>query len=297
MPTTADLLARTRQHLMTGKQDRVNRLAADMLAGATSCTLAIDLQGINNGTLMAVDLEEFFVLSTSGTAGGSSVSVIPGWEGSTPAAHLSGTPVRLNPHFSDWKIFQAINETLLALSARGAFHVLATEFDYNSSVEGYNVAAPNFLEPQNVTVDEPGPSQRWLPLRRADYYVDMSPNATDFPGGIQLRLKKPGSPGKKVRMSYRAKFGQLATTADNVEATTGLHDEGVAAVCYGAAIRLLGGREVKRTFLHSQPEPRRQEEVPPGHANQAMEPLLHLYDQAFNEYLEFLHRRYRRRVY
>jgi len=297
MALTADLLARTRRHLMTSKQDRINVLGADMAAGTTSCVLALEIQGVNNGTILAVDLEEFFVTGVSGSAAGSTVNLIPGWEGSTEAVHAALTPVRLNPQFSDWKILQAINDSLTDLAGLGAFYVKPLEFDYSSPVVGYNIDADDFIEAYNVTYDQPGPAREWVPLRRNEYYVDPHPNAADFPGGVQLVLRTGGHPGRKVRLSYKARFGTLASLSDNVQAVTGLHDQGIKTVCLGAAIDLLGGREVKRSFLHSQPEPRRQEEVPPGHANQSMEALVRMYSTALDTYLMYLHRVYRRKVY
>jgi hypothetical protein len=85
----------------------------------------------------------------------------------------------------------------------------------------------------------------------------------DFPSGFALVLYESAYPGFPIRVRYRAPLGTLVNLTDDLVATTGINSSAVDLPPIGAAIRLVAGREVKRSFDEAQGEPRRAEEVPP----------------------------------
>jgi hypothetical protein len=176
-----------------------------------------------------------------------------------------------------------LNQSLDDISAMQIFRMKSLELDFIASRLGYEITATDIMDIWRVRYDRPGPEHNWPILSPRDWEFDQAANVTDFPSGKALILNRGGFPGHKIHVSYRAKFDPLfdfstfdpATDySDDVLTTTGLHKEAHPILSMDAALSLLVGREVKRTFLNHQPEPRRQEEVPVGGASQAMRPLL-----------------------
>jgi len=288
-----ELINDTRDYLMTGQPDKVNVLHADVIAGATTLQLRHELKGVDAGTRLTIDLEEFHVISKTGNTPESTVTVIPQFGGSSPAAHLAGALIRVSPQFSDWRIARRINKCIETLSGEGLFRILSTDFLYNPAQAGYNLDADDLIDIWRVRYDYPGPNNNWPVLNARDYYLDQAADITEFPDSKQLVLRVPGYPGHKIRVSYRSGFSAtLSSPTQDVEVITGLHISAHDIPVLGAAYSLLAGRDVKRSFLSRQPEPRRQDEVPPGAATNAMMPLVEKYYRAINREISFLNRRY-----
>lgn len=296
MTTLADVIHRTRRHLMTGQQDRYNVLDLSTLAGAVTLQMRNTPLGIADGSRLSIGLEEFQVTAVSSAAPGAQATVIPGFDGSPQSAHTAGDLIRVNPHFSDYAIMLAINECINDLAGEGLFRIKDVEFTYQPMQAGYDVPVTDFISVWKVRFDTPGIENDWPVMSRSDFTWDTRPSTADFPGGFQFTVRHGGSAGFPVRVSYKATFDTLTALTDDVLAVTGLHDVAHDLPALGAAIRLLAGREVKRSFLSRQPEPRRQEEVPPGSANQSMESLLRLYATKLNTYKRYLARLYPEQV-
>lgn len=288
MTLFSDSIEETRSHLLSGGTDRLNQLQGAVLANATTLSMLHPARGIAEGTTLNVDLEEYYVLSVGGT----SVTVIPGFNGSTSAAHDANAIVRVNSKFSNWKISKWINKTLEDLSADGLFRIKFAEFTFEPAVAAYNITAPDLIDVWRVKYDVPGPTQEWPELQKSEWHLDQDSNSADFAGGKSLLLKSGGFPGHLVRVSYKASFAPLVAIGDDVASVSGLHQEAHGLLPLGAALYLLGGREVKRTFLDRQPEPRRQEEVPVGGASQAIRPILDEYRRNVRRERRRLRRRF-----
>lgn len=291
--TFQQLIDDSRGYLMTGQPDQVNVLDANISGGATSLILRYDLKGVDYGSRLAIGLEEFFVIAKSGTVPQSTVTVIPGYNGSSQAAHTAGDIVRVNPQFSDWRISRQINKCLDALVGEGLFRIkTAPTITYNPAQAGYNLNAPDLIDIWRVRYDYPGPINDWPVLIPQAYYLDQDADTSEFPNGKQFVLRDGGYPGQKIRISYRAGFAALVNLTDDVETVSGLHSSAHEIPPLGAAYRLLAGRDVKRSFLNRQPEPRRSDEVPPGAATNAMMPLVQKYYRAIDREIQVLTRRY-----
>lgn len=292
MATTADLIHRVRRYLMTGQQDRINVLDLSVASGADTLQLRYDLKTINEGTRLTVGLEEYMVLSINSPSAGGQAIVIPGFDGSPQSAHTAGDVIRANPQFSDYSIFNALNESIIDLAGEGCFRILPLEFTYIPGQMGYDVTVPDFMGIWRVRYDSPGIANNWMVMNRYEYMYDVHPNPTEFPGGHQFVVKSGGSAGFPIRISYKASFDTLATLTDDVLVVSGLPVVAHDLPVLGAAIKLLSGREVKRNFLNRQPEPRRQSEVPPGAINQSMESLLKTYATKLGNFKKYLARLY-----
>ncbi len=278
MTIFADLIAETRQNLMTAHPDRINILNTDINTSVTTVSIRNDLKGIDEGTRLCIDLEEMHVLSVSGSAAGSTAEVIRGFEGSTPVAHTNGAMVYVSPQFSDYRIHKNINRALEDLSG-DLFQMKSVEITFQPTQAGYNFVAPDLLDVWRVRYNTPGPWKDWPVLNRDDWYVDAAANTTEFPNGKQLVLRAGGYPGYNFRVSYLANFAPLVNLADDVLTISGLHTQAHDLPPIYAAHRLLFGRDIKRTFLTRQPERRRQEEVPVGAATMTSNSMTDLYNE------------------
>jgi hypothetical protein len=293
MTTFQETIANTRIHLMTSGSERIAQLLSGISAGAVSLALKIDAPQINEGAILGIGLEEFYVVSKAGTT----VNVIPGFNGSTQAAHSADDIIRINAKFTDYRIGKYINQTLEDISGDGLFRIKPFEFTFQPAQAAYDINAADLIDVWRVRYDVPGPAQYWIDVPKSQWMLDQNANTTDFPNGKSLLLQEGGFPGHLVRVSYKASFAPLTLLSDDVLAVAGLHQEGHKLLPLGAAIDALGGREIKRTFLERQPEPRRQEEVPVGGATQAMRPILLMYSDALKRERRRLRRRYPDQVY
>lgn len=264
MTTCADLIDETRRLLFSGQRERMNRLTSDITAADTSITFDFELSSMAEGSYIAVDLEIMYVWSV--TASSKTATVQRAMLGSTAATHTSGSLVYVNSKFPAYSIFTALNEDLDDLSApdNGLFQVVSKELTYNPAVQGYDLgvaAGVNVLDVLSVTADVPGPSQDWVPL--TSWRLATNTNTTDFSSGTSITLLEGGSPGLTVRVLYSTPFTKFAALTDNVT-TTGLPTSAYDLPPLGAALRLVGVREIKRNFDESQGDTRRASEVPPN---------------------------------
>lgn len=289
MTTYKDLIEQTRDELMTGQPDRINVLDTDISNSTDTLTLRYTGSGINAGSKIHIGLEEMHVVAIANTGSTATVTVI---RDSTATAHNANDKVYVNPQFSDKRIARYVNTGLDQVSADGIFRVVNATAINSSIAASYDLGSlPYFLSVYRVRYDEIGPANAWPVLRPDQYYVDQIPNSVDFVGpALFLKVNLPI--GRRIQVSYKATFPHLTALTDDVFTTTGLHNEAHDILPLWAAICMLAGREIKRSFLNRQPEPRRQEEVPPGAANQAMQPILHRYETRLEAEIKRLHRRF-----
>lgn len=106
--TAQTWIDKTRDLLLAGTVEPINRLNADMSAGASTATIEFDAGPIVVGTVLEVGTEQMFVTSVSGTT----VGVIRGYGGSDAAAHSSGDITRSNPSYPAHMILDALNDDL-----------------------------------------------------------------------------------------------------------------------------------------------------------------------------------------
>jgi hypothetical protein len=289
MTTLAEWIADVRSEVDGNRGERFNRLAIDYIPGSGSLTLLRDLNGIGPNTLVTVGLNTLLVEATSATA--KTLTVIGGFNGSPDSAASTGDLVRVGPRFTDHRILRALNNALASMSnpKAGLFAVGTSVLAYDGVREGYGLTAPNILKVLDVHRDTLGPEQDWPRVRGWDF--TRSADTTDFPTGLSLRVRDTVDPGASVRVTYAAGFTALSALTDNVT-VTGLHPEAWDIPPVGAAIRLMAGREIPRTSMAAQPDPRRAEEVPPGSTTSSVAALRALYVTRLGEESARLRSRY-----
>lgn len=281
MTTAANWVGLTRQHLQGTSRDEITTLGALLSSSGTSATLATPFSaGIVAKALLGIELE---VLQITGGVSSPTVNVARGLYGSTGAQHANSSNVLVNPRFTDWAIFQALNDELGALSSpSNGLYQVPTPYNltYSAAVDSYNLNLTGFIDVIDVRWQDIGPSNNWPIIRR--YTVQRDADPTAFTGGVALRLFEAPMPGRTVHVIYKAEFTALTDLTTNTT-VTGLPATAWDIPPLGAAARLLMGREARRSAIDAQPEARQATDVPPGTARSAAQALLALRSERIKE--------------
>jgi hypothetical protein len=259
--TCEDLVNETLRYLYAGARDPQNKIAQAMNASIEVMEFTYDLGPVQPGAVVAVDLELMYVWAIDNLVT-KTVTVERGYLGSTAAAHDADAVATINPKFSNFTVFEALNADLDDLSGNGLFQVESVELTYTPAIEGYDLTSvTDLLEVLNVKYEDPGPSKRWPEIKAWDLRRDS--DTGDFASGLSLVLNEGGSSGRPVRVTYSAPFSRFATLATTI-ASTGLPATAHDVPPLGAALRLQSVREGQRNFNESQPATRRAQEVQAG---------------------------------
>lgn len=298
---------------MGGIRERAVQI--DMVGGLdaddTIVTLAgSQATGIVPGVILAVELELMYVNEWDG----SNATVLRGYYGSTPTAHIDGTICYINPRYSRYDIGVAINDDLRSLSSptNGLFRVGVAELTYNPVFAGYDLGGlpDNFIDILEVRY-RIAPPYRTFPAIKKWKVLRGLPDPV-FPSGHGLVLYETGWPGLPIYVTYSAPFIKLVDEADSLLQTPGTNDEAPPNNGYssanvanmtptmldlpvlGAEIDLTLPREISRNFMESQPDPRKATDVPAGSVAGSVNALIARRMQRINEEADRLTRQYTR---
>jgi hypothetical protein len=264
--TFNDLIQKTSRRLEPLGISETVVLQSNILAGATTIPVTDPsslIGSIQPGKTLGIDLEVFYVQSVTGTT----ITVVPGWQGSTEAPHSANAVVFINPRFSYFDIGTAINDDLLDLSSpeNGLYQVKSVEITFNPSIVGYDlVGVASINEIISIRYQVPYPIGVWKPLHYGEWELTPASDPTAFPSGFALTLYRDCYPGLPFRVTYAAPFGQFVNLTDDATNVAGLSSTMFDIPPMGAMVGLVAPREVKRNQIDSEPDSRRGPEVPPG---------------------------------
>ena len=260
--TVAILVEDARRLLYSNSRDMRDKLATAAAASSTSLTLKYGINSIQAGSLLSVDLEEFYVWEVSGKT----VTVEPGQYGTSTASHSQDAIVHINPKFSTFAIFKAINDTVHWLSALGLYRMKTVDLTWVPGTLGYDLTGVTDLTSIyqiRYKADRVGANtDLWPVIHSAQLSRDMS--TIEFASGLALFVNDAAVSGNPIRVSYKAPFVPFSSLSDNVFTVSGIPDHLHDLLSIGAAIRLAAPREIRRNFDESQGDTRRANEVPPG---------------------------------
>ena len=262
-----DVIQKTKRRLLAGVREQTANLTETYVANSEVLQIGGEYSGaIQPGTRLAIDLEIFYVTSTT-TAG--AIGVVPGYEGSTPANHNVGSLIFINPRFSYFDIGVAVNDDLLDLSApdNGLGQIINIAATYNPTFQGYDLGS-QFVSPGSKILEvnyQIAPPVRTNPqIRKGTFRVLRNANQpTVFPSGNGLIIYESAYPGLPINIQALSPFNPLVNLTDDLTTVAGLPPSMYDLPDLGAALRLMDPREVKRNFYESQPDPRKAVEIPP----------------------------------
>lgn len=280
MTNAQDWIEGTRFRLMSGHQEQLNRLASGYTAGSGSMAFDFDTAGIRAGTVISVGTSTFYVWEASTTL--KTATVQGAWDGTTDQDWPAGTVVRVAPRFTDAQILRALNEDINDLSspASGLFQIGTSELTYDSALVGYDLSlAPNMISPIELRVENPGSFKEWTRIPSHKYRIVKGAPTGDegFESGMALFLydMMAGATGDRLHLSYRKGFNTLSNSF-STKISTGLPTSAWDIPPIGAAISLMAGREIKRSFVESQGDSRRAAEVTGGKSTESVVALQRL---------------------
>ena len=263
MTTGSDWISQTRSYLMSGYAENRNKLAVAYTAGSGTLTFSYALEGIRAGARLCIGLNTFYVWSVNGQT----ATVSGGEDSSTDANAPINSLVRVAPRFTDNEIWDQLGNDLGDLSSpsNGLFGINSVDLTYNATINGYDLGpiSDQILSVYEVKYLTPGPQLDNPRITTNGFRLNRNAINTQFPSGISLQLFQPAMPGYNVRVVYRSVFTMPSTVYANVS-STGLLPSAYDLPPLGAAIRLMEGREIKRSFTEGQGDTRRAGEVAPG---------------------------------
>lgn len=262
------VIEKTRRRLLSGIREQVVTLTQPYVAGSDTIALAgTYFNAVQPGTILSVDLEQFYVEATT-QAG--SVVVQGGYQGSTPADHDLGAMCFINDRFPRFDIGVAINDDLLDLSGptNGLGQILYIDQTFNPTYMGYDLGdtfdavSSRILE---ITYKIAPPVRSYPLIRRGDYRTLRNQNDPSiFPSGNGVIIYQSAYPGLPIHIQFLSPFSPLVNLTDDLTTVAGLSPTMYDLPDLGAAIRLMDPREIKRNFIESQADPRKAPEVPPA---------------------------------
>lgn len=260
MSTAGALITRASRQLLSGTVEERNKLAATVTSGDTSMTLSYDLGGFRAGSIIECESELMYIWEA--TSATKTLVVERGYMGTTPAGHTSGVIVTLNPRFPRAQMLDALNFELddLSSTANGLYRVVATSLSYNGADRQINItSATNIIDIIDVRL-------RYLaddyPIIRGVRLQRQLPT-TDFASGFALVLDDLVMAGT-LRVTYRAPFVRASTESSDLQTDCFFPVTAEDIIEMGVVLRMMAGREIKRSFIESQGDTRRPDEVPPG---------------------------------
>ena len=259
MATVGELIEETRRLLFTGQREERNKLSLAITSSATTLNAIYPMGGIQRGAKLSLNLEDMYVWDISSQT----ATVERGQWGSTAAAHVINSLIHVNPKFSNWEIFNALNDELNALSSpvNGLYNIVTVELQYSPTISGYNLSVPGYstiYDVYEVRYEVPGVSDLW-PIS-TNWELSRGMSTDEFASGQALFIHD-AYPNKSVMV--KAKVPYVEAAAD-ISASPDVPDSIVDILPIGAAWRLTAPREVKRNFDEVQGDTRRAQEVPPG---------------------------------
>lgn len=272
MTTAATILNRASRQLLSGTVEERNKLASTINDSATSVVLSYDLGGFRAGSVFEIESELFYVWEAN--TGTKTLTVERGFNGTTPAAHTAGVLTTLNPRFPRAQMLDALNADIddLSSTANGLFKVVTTNLTYNGSDRQINLTgATNVIDLIDVRLRYT--SDDFPVIRNVRLQRELP--TSDFASGFAIVFDEPVMAGT-MRVRYKTPFTRATSESSDLTTNCGLPSTCDDLVELGVIIKMMSGREIKRTFIESQGDTRRAEEVPVGSARDSIANLLRL---------------------
>ena len=297
--TFGDQIERVYRNVMSNQREFTANLSVDYSYGGTTLTMTgSQAQSIQIGSILAVDEEVFLVQAvsvTTATIPVYTVTVTPGYEGSTNANHASGTTVYINPKYTRWAIAVALNDALAAMSApgMGLMREGYTTITFNPVLRGYSLkdagVPEDFHSILSLSYDLPDPTH-YFPVMRS-FRVGRGIMNSKINGGYALFLNSSAMPGLPMQVAYGAPFFPAVSTTQFMDSTVnadlmagcGLPSTALDIPAIRAEIDLTLVREIKRNFTDSQPDMRKGTEVVAGNVMNSVSGLEMLYQKRMDE--------------
>lgn len=286
----SEVISDVKHHLYGSFRTERNRLNQDMTDSTEQMSLDFTAQGAARGAYVEVDDEMFYSWGPA-SSNAQLINVTRGEFGTTPAAHSSGATVEVNPRFPTVRIMNTMKDEirswpqdiyqveLLTLSVKDNRWVVLDGVD-------------NLLRPLLVSYRDPDGIVHEVRSWRETRSI---PSADGYAYGIQLFSVRHEITSVQCLVAKSFNLSTFARTTDLIS-DVGVPSTMLDVVSIGTIWRMMSTREIARTFIESQGDSRRGEEVPPTHITQTVRSLERQRDARLREEMERLIAQYGWRV-
>ena len=268
------LCSGVRRFLSQNLNDELVVTERDYTPGDGSIVLKTVGKRVGPGTLISWHEATLYVVSVSATS--NTVEVISGYDGGPDIPIPAGTPLRVNPRWSDYTLFNTLSSVIGSLSSpSNNLYGITKEYKTGMALNFYYpvdpVIAPSMLRVLQVR-ERTNASTDWS--RITDYDVSQ------VPGNQHLRIFTYAI---QYEISYAIKIKKPTGFTDDAITDCGMAETMLDIPVLGAAAALMMGQEARRVHQRAQGDPRRSEDVPiTGAANSASQ-LQRLFNQRVDE--------------
>jgi len=273
----------------TYQQDRATSLSA-ALTSTTTTTLSVSSTSDIGKGIIEIGEELMWVDNFDRVA--NTLTVAPwgrGYLGTTASTAAINSKVTISPTFPKYVIKRAINDTIRAMGSQ-IFGVKQLTFTYNAAITTYelldgasNVSAEGILA---MHWQEVGPSKEWIPVKRWSFepYADITTWGGSAANPAQtVSVYDPITPGRTVKVLYRAEPSTLTNDSDVFTTVTGLSLSCKEVVILGTIYRLLTFLDPARAAQVSPQADEIDSKRPYNGSGLILRQILALYTQRLNE--------------
>ena len=272
MTTASTLIERVSRQLLSGIVEERNKLAATITSSDTSITMSYDLNSLRSGMVFEIDSELMYIWEASISS--KTLIVERGYAGTTATSHTAGAVATSNPRFPKSQMLDALNADIDDLSSpvNGLYRVLTLDLTYNGSDRAIDLTGvTNIIDIMDVRLRYLADDYPVIRSVRLQRNLPLS----DFPSGFALVFDESVMAGT-IRVTYKAPFSRLSSSSQDLQTNAYVPVTMEDILEMGVLVRMMAPREIKRSFMESQGDTRRPEEVPVGSSRDSITNILRL---------------------
>lgn len=265
---------------------RDQELSTHLTAGINSTATSIS---VNDATVLSrgrAEIGSELVWIDSVNRSNNTAVIAPygrGMDGSAAESHSLNERIIFQPLFPRYRVKQAINETIQALSGP-LYGIGMTNFTANPVYVTYAMPADaNWIiaaEWQSV-----GPTREWIPLER--YHFNRTVNTVVWPTGHTIDIYDSISPGRTISVKYGKDLAALSDESDDFT-DTGLMERARDCIILGAAYRLLSSVDMGLIATRAIEANTMDSKITPGAGQNASRFMFQLFQSRLQEERDYL---------
>jgi hypothetical protein len=257
--TLDDVVSRVRRDWQATLRPTVFAVSANYTAGDDTLFLDGDLTGLTDGSIAAVGTNMLYITSTSA----SSITVIPGWEGSPTSNATAGDLCEIDPRIPKLSLVEWAEQEIDSWGSQ-LWRAVTVELDVANSARIYDLDATDVIFLLDVRGRPVGSSGTWLggswPKMRGQL-IREAPVA-DFASGLAIQFETFPAGTSAARVVYATPFDlDPFTLTTDLVADCGLARSHIDVLEAGLKHRLLDSGLVTRTDWQGAGMSRDSEEV------------------------------------
>lgn len=241
-------------------RDRVNTLASTVNSSVTTIpTGYTPTPDLSIGSVIELDYEQMLVMNVVA----SNLTVLRGWNNTTPVAHTGGIPMFVEPRFPKQAVFNEVVQELRALP-RSIYKVVTTTLNFPANINQVDLAGATgevfrILDAERKSLDGNGYPSFSLVTR-----LVRNQDIADYPSGYSVQIDRGRfyKQDATVRITYAKTLDTTTVTTATDLQTVGLPIAAEDILTFGAASRLMYDKEALRLDFTRQGQSRNALEVP-----------------------------------